>query len=280
MTGIHPSAVFIGILACIAAAFAQEPTRPLPFDPVGRGGRAAAPATPTGPAPKRDLTGIWLPALGAQGQGAANMPADGKPEHELPYTAKGLEIYKSHKTANGPTPVPAAEENDPGHICDPLGFPRANLYEMRATQFIQTPVQTVMLYTYDKVWRSVWTDGRELPKDPDPRWFGYSVGKWKDDYTFVIDTIGTDERTWVDNAGRPHSEDLHVTEEFHRIDQGTMELTMTIDDPQMYSKPWVALKDVRFRLLPPETDLLEMLCSPSESQAYNKRHADPVAGKK
>ena len=78
--------------------------------------------------------------------------------------------------------VNAAEENDPAHICDPQGFPRENLFELRATQFIQTPVQVVMLYTYDKIWRSIWTDGRALPTNPEPQWYGYSTGKWIDDY--------------------------------------------------------------------------------------------------
>jgi hypothetical protein len=232
------------------------------------------------PAPPRDLTGTWLPAVGAQGQGAANMPADGKPEHELPYTPHGLEVFKSHKTSNGTTPVPAAEENDPAHICDPQGFPRENLYELRATQIIQTPLQVVLLYTYDKVWRSIWTDGRELQKDPDPRWYGYSVGKWKDDYTFVVESNGMDERTWVDNAGRPHSEDLRVEEVFHRVDRDTLELTMTIDDPKMYTKPWLALNKLRFKLMPANTDLFEMLCSPSEAAEYDTKHAIRGAGAK
>ncbi|MEQ1945537.1 MAG: hypothetical protein ABL995_00005 [Bryobacteraceae bacterium] len=262
-----------------ALAYAQA--GPKPFEPVGQdGARIAAPQTAPAPAPKRDLTGTWLPAVGAQGQGAAGMPADGKPEHDLPFTPKGLQVYQSHKTSNGTTPVPAAEENDPGHICDPLGFPRSHLFELRATRFIQTPLQLILLYTYDKTWRTIWSDGRALPKDPDPTWFGHSVGKWTDDYTFVVDTNGTDDRTWLDNAGRPHSEDLKVQEVYHRIDRDNMELMLTIDDPQMYTKPWIGLNKLRFRLLPPNTELLEMMCSPSEADAYNKRHANPAAEKK
>ena len=76
----------------------------------------------------------------------------------------------------------------------PQGFPRENLFELRHTQIIQTRLQVILLYTYDKIWRTIWTDGRALPKDPDPRWFGYSVGHWKDDFTFVVDTAGTDAR--------------------------------------------------------------------------------------
>jgi hypothetical protein len=235
------------------------------------------------PAPPRDISGIWQPVRaidGIQPSGALNMPADGKPEHELPYTAAGLEAFKRHRPSNGPTEVAAADDNDPAHICDPQGFPRENLFELRATQFIQTQFQVVMLYTYDRVYRVVWTDGRQLSKDPDPRWFGYSVGRWKDDNTFVVETNGTDERTWLDNAGRPHSEDLRVEEQFHRVDHDNMELTMIIDDPKFYSKPWVALDKLHFKLMPPSTDLAEMMCSPSETAEYNKKHASRGATKK
>src|SRR5438067_8917108 len=87
-------------------------------------------------APRRDLSGIWEPTIGAQGRGAANMPADGKSEHELPYTALGLEAFSRNRPSNGPNEVPASEDNDPVHICDPQGFPRENLFELRATQIL------------------------------------------------------------------------------------------------------------------------------------------------
>jgi len=233
------------------------------------------------PAPRRDLSGIWepVPPTGAvQGSGAKAMPADGK--HEPPYTPAGLEAFKRNKPANGPTEVSAAEDNDPAHMCDPQGFPREELFELRNTQLIQNTLQLVMLYTYDKIWRVVWTDGRELPKDPEPRWFGYSVGKWKDDYTFVVESSGLDERTWLDNAGRPHSDALRVEEVFHRIDRDNLEMKLTIDDPKFYTKPWVALDKLPFKLQPPNTDIREMLCSPSETAQYNKLLAAPAAGTK
>ena len=229
------------------------------------------------PAPKRDLNGTWEPLRGLDGvqpSGARDMPADGKPEHELPYTPYGQEMFKKNHPSNGPTEVSPGEENDPGHSCDPHGFPRENLFELRATQLIQNPSQLVMLYTYGRNYRVIWSDGRELPKDPDPHWFGYSVGKWKDDYTFVVETNGTDSRTWLDNAGRPHSEDLIVEEQFHRVDKDTMELTTIINDPKVYSKPWVAQNKLPMHLLPPNFTLVEMMCSPSELNEYNKRHGN------
>jgi hypothetical protein len=158
-------------------------------------------------------------------------------------------------------------------------MPREDLYEFRTTQIVQTPVSMLMLYQFNRVWRIVWTDGREVPQDPDPRWYGYSVGKWVDDSTFVVQTTGTDERTWVDRAGRPHSGDLRVEERFHRLDHDHLELTVTIDDPKMYTKPWVAIDRLPFYLQPPTFDIREMICSPSENAAYNKLVGDTASDK-
>jgi len=86
-------------------------------------------------------------------------------------------------------------------------------------------------------------DGREFPSQDisEPRWYGYSIGKWEDDTTFVVQTVGLDARTWIDNVGRPHSSDLRVEERFHRVNHDLLELTLTIIDPTMYTKPWNAL---------------------------------------
>ena len=123
---------------------------------------------------------------------------------------------------------------------------------------------------FEKRFRTIWTDGRALPKDPDPRWYGYSVGKWEDDTTFVVETIGLDEKTWLDNAGNPHSNDMKVIERYQRINEGTMELTVTIDDPTAYTKPWVGRNKLPLRLIPSNVDLMEMICSATEAQEYKK----------
>ncbi len=207
------------------------------------------------------------------------MPEDGKPEHRPPYTPEGLEALNRSKPSNGVRSVLPGETNDPVVTCDPQGMPREDLYELRTTQIIQLPLKMVILYQFAKVWRVVWADGRELPKEPEPRWYGYSVGKWVDDTTFVVDTAGTDDRTWVDRAGRPHSAALHIQERFHRVDYDHLELTVTIDDPKMYTKPWVALDRLRFELQPPDFDVREMICSPSEFAEYNKLIGNPASDK-
>jgi len=236
------------------------------------------------PAPRRDLSGIWDAATsagnGLEDQGAPAMPEDGKPEHQIPFTALGLEKFKLTKPSNGPRQSPLGDINDPLYMCDPMGFPRIELFELRTIELTQTANQVIFLNEYYGQWRIIWTDGRELPKDPDPRWNGYSVGKWVDDYTFVVETVGMKEGTWVDNVGRPHSDALRVEERFHRVDHDSLELTMTIDDPKTYTKPWLALDKYPLRLQSPDFDMPEYLCAPSEMGDYNsqiRNHADVPA---
>lgn len=171
------------------------------------------------PAPRRSLSGIWelarSAADGIQADGAKALPADGKPEHELPYTLEGREAFLANKPTFGLRQVPSALSNDPVPGCDPQGFPRIVLHNFRTSQIVQLPDEVLILYEFNKKWRVIWTDGRELPKDPEQprwsvdgapaesRWWGYSVGKWIDDYTFVAESNGFDDRTWLDNAGRP-----------------------------------------------------------------------------
>jgi hypothetical protein len=227
------------------------------------------------PAPKHELSGIWEPTPNYRGgvfaTGPKEYPADGKPQHSPPFTPEGEEAMKGNKPANGFGGVPVADNNDPFNICDPLGFPRVDLYNLKAIKIFQNDKQVAILYQNDQVWRSIWMDGRDLPQEiNEPRWFGYSVGKWTDDTTFVVDTVGMDARTWLDNAGRPHADDLKVQEIFHRVNRDIMELTVTIDDPKMYTKPWVALNRFALRLLPDGYDFHELICSPSETAEYNK----------
>src|SRR5438105_8672801 len=219
------------------------------------------------PAPKRDISGVWEPAAsaaaGINATGAQQMPSDGKPEHELPYTAEGRAAFMAHKPTFGVTMVPSALTNDPMPGCDPQGFPRIVLHNFRTSRIIQTPENVVILYEFNKKWRTIWTDGRQLPKEVDePRWWGYSIGKWEDDYTFVAQSTGYDERTWLDNAGRPHSDAMRVEERYQRIDKDHLMMTIIIDDPKYYTRPWTALK-LKLRLQSPDFDIREMQCSPT-----------------
>jgi hypothetical protein len=250
----------------------------------GRPVRAPVAAQKPAPAPRHNISGTWqvdgVDEFGYQGVlgliGAPAMPSDGYPEHEPPYTKEGLEAYHRNKPPIGMNAVPAAQTNDPVKMCDPPGFPRDDLNRLATMQLLQTDVQVVILYPRDKHWRVIWADGRELPKDPDPTWDGYSTGKWVDDTTFVVKTNGTDERTWVDAVGRPHSDALLVEERFHRVDHDHLELTVTIDDPKMYTKPWVAVDKQALKLLSPDFALTETRCSPSEMANYDSLVSTPI----
>jgi hypothetical protein len=186
---------------------------------------------------------------------------------------------ESHKPLYGQRAVfPTTASDDPRNSCDPLGFPRADFYQIRYEQFIQNDREIVLMYEYEKRWRSIWLD-RELPKPdevPGPRWYGYSVGKWIDDNTLDVQTIGImgEPKAWLDETGRPISDQAKIEEQFHRVDLNDMEWTVTIDDPVMYTKPWIAMNKFPMKLQPANLDIWnkyqeEMICSPSEFKAYN-----------
>jgi len=237
-------------------------------------------AKKSAPAPVHDLSGIWdaMAEGGVQPKGVRQYPDD--PKHvgiDVPYTPAGKAARMLNKPSEGEQQVPVGDTNDPIDRCEPQGFPRMELYDFREAEINQTKNQVVMLDELDANYRIIWTDGRELPKDPLPRWFGYSVGKWVDDYTFVVDTSGLDERTWIDHVGRPHSSQLRVQEKFHRVDFNTIELTMTVNDPVYYTKPWLALDKFVLHRLPDDFDWIEYICSPSEADAYGQQIGGPAA---
>ena len=247
--------------------------------------------TPSGEAPRRDLTGIWdtvqtlgvsgaieHPALlpGGRGQegGRADETGIAKP---LPYTPAGLEALKKNKPSGpGVRQVDSVLTNDPAGKCDPLGFPYMFTWEFRTINVVQTPRQVVILSPFYGNYRVIWTDGRKPPSDPDPRYNGYSVGRWVDDYTFVVETVGLNPRSWLDHAGRPHSDQLKVEETWHRVAGDTIEFTMKFTDPKMYTEPWIAVNKLPLHQLPPDFDIPELLCSPSEFAEYNNQVATPV----
>jgi len=245
----------------------QNAPKLLPWNNPGLG-QASALLTPAmkGAAPKRDLTGVW--DAGRAGIGPRGFEASA-------LTEWGQQVSKTHKSGDGSRMSPITEINDPlSTLGDPAGFPRLLLFELRPVQIVQAPNEILMLYMFEKRWRVIWTDGRELPKNPEPRWYGYSTGHWEDDSTFVADTVGMTDRTWLDNAGNPHSDELRVTERYHRVDKSTMELTVTINDPKTYKAAWTPRDKMKLNILPPNIDLMEMIPSASEAAEYRRYFAD------
>jgi len=150
----------------------------------------------------------------------------------------------------------AKRQNDLDLRCLPPGVPRIMLMA-RPFEIVQTPNRILFVYEGGAhVWRQVWMDGRAHPKDPNPNWLGHSIGHW-DGGTLVVDSVGFNDRTGLDDAGHPHTEQLHVIEKFSRIDALTMRYDVQIDDLGAYTQPWGFSSSLSFR---PGAKLVEDIC--------------------
>lgn len=240
---------FAGLLT--SPALSQEHSNAKPGD---------AKSQPSGPARVRDLSGIWYPGLGGNGRFGQSYPSKTPP----PFTPWGEEQFNANRPSSGPR-EDATNTNDKYLQCDPPGIPRV-FFLPRPLEIAYLPGRTLMFFETNNTWREIWTDGRELPKDADPWWYGHSVGKWVDDYTFVVETVGFNDRTWLDSFGHPHSDQLHLTERYHRPDHDTLVITFTVDDPKTYKKPWVS--EPRTYKLKPTWELEESYCSIDDEKRY------------
>jgi hypothetical protein len=215
---------------------------PLPGTPRTADGKPnlAAP-TPKTADGKPDLSGIWVVP---SGKWITNLAADGV---EVPFRPEAAALYRHRQETNS--------IGRPTERCLPHAVPDAALVPY-PFKIIQTPGVIVVLFEPFIDYRQIFTDGRALPKDPQPTWMGYSVASWSGD-TLVVESAGFNDQTWLDDGGHPHSDALHVTERFRRLDFGHMELQITIDDSKMYTKPWTAT--VPYNLVP-DTELIEYVC--------------------
>jgi hypothetical protein len=261
------------LFAAVSLVSAQE--APAPGAAAPGGGRGAgrgrgAPRPPAGPTPHLPNdsylgANAGKPDLGGNSQ---SINASMKGIWQVPYI---IDMQKQGKTVDGQTvEVPFTEKgkkffeaaqatqskDDPEGFCLPPGVPRM-MYTPYPTEIFQLPNRIVFVYEGGAhVWRNIWMDGRPQPKDPNPTYLGYSVGKWEGD-TLVVDTIGLNDRTWLDAAGHGHGEQLHVTEKFTRTDSNTLRVEATIDDPEYYTKPWTVVTQATWY---PNQEILEYIC--------------------
>jgi len=173
--------------------------------------------------------------------------------------------------------------NDPFAICDPLGFPRDLLNHWLSSrggiEFVPAANRMLVLFEQNRVWREVWMDGRQLPTKvdapnaPDSRFYGYSVGHWEGDNVFVIDTTGLDPRSWIDEAGLPHTSAAKLQERWTRKDQYNLEATVTVDDPQYFTKPFQLMKTAYY--WKKDQNVEEELCLSSDALEYRDKQAGP-----
>jgi hypothetical protein len=234
--------------------------------------KGAATAKAAAPAPRRDLTGVWSflpgdPALSPFGSltGVGRGPGDFPP-----MTAWGQAKYALNKPGYGPRMSP--ENNDPSLQCDPAGIPR--LLFGATFEFATIPARTMMFFG-SGAWRPIWTDGRALPSEVEPSWMGTSVGRWMDDYTFVVTSVGFDERTWLGQEGQPHSDEMRLEERWHRVDHDTLILNATIDDPKTYTTPYKTIQ-ITYKLRPSTFELGFSPCVWSEENAFLNRIRKPA----
>jgi hypothetical protein len=133
------------------------------------------------------------------------------------------------------------------------------------SRIVQTPGLIVILHeSPNSPHRTIFTDGRELPTDPNPTWLGYSVGRWEQD-TLVVTSAGFNDRGWLDVGGHPQTETLRITERFRRRDVGRLEYEMTLEDPKAFTKPFTLRAD---KTLAPDIELLEDICENEQSRAH------------
>lgn len=170
-------------------------------------------------------------------------------------TPWGAEQFKSARPSQGPNGVKLTETNDKVYKCAPPGMPYIYI-QLFPMQIIQTPKEVIELFEYDHIVRYIYTDGRKHPADLTPTYNGHSIGHWEGD-TLVVDTIGLNGKNWLDRVGHPESDQMHIVERIRRVDDNTLQVGLTFDDPKNYTKPWTAM--ARFGLRP-SWDVLEHVC--------------------
>ena len=254
LTNLIQAIVFVTFLSTTASA--QWLKLRVPGIPRNADGtpnlRAPAPRTADG---KIDLSGVWH---AENGRAIANLAAAGGVT--APFQPWAAAVYKERQDNFG--------LDRPSGKCLPKSVPEGMTLPPYPFKIVQTPGLTLVLYEIFVNYRQIHTDGRSLPDGRHPAWFGYSVGRWEQD-TFVVETVGINDRTWLDDSGYPHSDALKITERMRRLDFGRLEIEFTFDDPKAYTKPWTV--KVGFELMP-DTELLESVCE-------NERDAKHMGGK-
>jgi len=246
-----------------------------------KGGRGRGPAVPAGPTPRLpdghpDLVGIYGAPNGPVGDIAAGMPIvpcdtpgavkqnagrggakGGAPaapvcREGIPLSAEGKKVLAGQLS-----------KNDPEANCLPTGVPRHSPYPWR---IVQDKTHFFFLFEGNiHSYRQIFMDGRKHPADPDPTWYGHSIGSWDGD-TLVVDTVGYNDKFWFDFAGHPHSEQLHTVERYTRTDSATLVIETTIDDPVMYTKTFKVTFTARAQ---PNGELTEYICQENQQDAQH-----------
>lgn len=292
-------------LACMPGAlFAQWPNWPTPNVPKTPDGKPDL----SGPAPrtawgKPDLSGIWeyvAPGRAngpnrSAARGAANTPpresaqrgGPGRGPGRGPIDFNSIQFFNIGLTVPGGLPfTPWAAElrkqrmannnaDNPDAHCLPLGLTQLHMHP-QPRKIVETPDLIVILYEAQGGVRQIFMDGRPLPTDAEPWWYGYSVGHWDGD-TLVVETNGFRDDVWLDVQGSPLTSAGRMIERFRRPDYGHLQIDVTVEDPKSYTKPWTVRINQRIML---DTQLIEFVCQENErDDAHLVGKKQPASGK-
>jgi hypothetical protein len=231
----------VALLTLPLSADAQWPNHKTPGIPRTPDGKpnlsAPAPRTADG---KPDLSGLWRTDTAGSAE-----------------TGKAMDRLKPHPWAEAL--YEKRKENFGSDAPSVLCLPPGPMVDMGVGKVVQTPNLLLMLFN-GTLYREIFLDGRDLPKDPNPDWMGYSVGHWDGD-TLVIESVSFNDRTWLDDDGHPHTEALRVTERLRRADLGHMEIVRTLADPGAFVEPWTV--PVKLELYA-DNEQLEYVCNENE----------------
>lgn len=222
-----------------------------------------------------DLSGDW--ANDPSGIGGSLSLSDphgrnrGK-EDDVPYQPWALTKTLSEKTPTG-SDSDFEETTDPNiNYCEPVGLMRIYMWPSK-NKFIQTPETVYILYEYGVAFRVVRLNSKHAD-DPDPQWWGDSIGWYENGDTLVVDTVGLNDKTWLDQVGHPHTDKLHLIERYKRVDADTLDLDVTVDDPGAYTKIWHGHRVLKAS----KTGFLryQWVCSTHENEEYRDKLAKPA----
>jgi hypothetical protein len=239
----------LGWITIASAAFAMARGQAKPADTTGGGtslvSLEAKKPNMTGPAPrtrvgKPDFTGLWGPDRNF----IYDISSALKPGDTLPLQPWAVKVTQERMS-----------KDDPEANCLPAGVPRMAPYPWK---IVQTPSLIVFLYEGNiHSYRQVFMDGRSHPQDPEPTWYGDSIGKWEGN-TLVVDTVGFNDKFWFDFAAHPHTDKLHVIERYRRPNLGQLDFDVTIDDPGAYTRPFTLYGH---SALLTNTEIIEYVCN-------------------
>jgi len=260
----RPITWLVSLLAVLACSYALAQTGATP----GGAGTAKSQtsAKSTGAMAKTawgepDISGEWEPKMPPSAREYSGYSFASHKDVVPLMTPWGKEQYQKNKPSWGPLAV--VDSTDPVNPttgkeigCFPTGVPRIWVHPF-PTKIVQPPGVVYFLYEFAHHVREIYTnEGRQHPKDLDPSWMGNSVGWWEGN-TLVIDSVGFNDKTWIDRAGLPHSDQLHVIERVTRPEHDKLRVDITVDDPKTYTRTWSGFRELEFE---PNWHITEMIC--------------------